>query len=102
MNAVTDYGNCAQCSAQLQAHEFNNCARCDSLLGDAVLVTNSARWLEEEAHHAHPVKPEGMPEGDWNEYQTWVVEQEQRRDYVRAGYYARRMEVAGAFSPRCD
>ena len=47
----------------------------------------------------HPVKPEGMPDADWNEYQAWVAEQGAALVYRRV-LNARTLEIAGAFDPR--
>jgi len=45
----------------------------------------------------HPVKPDGMSDDDWNEYQQWVAEELAAPYPVLTPEY---LEIAGCYSPR--
>jgi len=47
----------------------------------------------------HPVRPDGMSVEEWNEYQTWRVEEAAAAEWARVRD-TRIMEIAGAYSPR--
>ena len=85
---------CIECGAPLESWQASRCQACIDKSLTQVVVANSARWLTE---HEHPVKPDGMSDDDWNEYQQWVAEE------LAAPYPAltpEYLEIAGCYSPR--
>ena len=64
-------------------------------------AANAAQVREWEAEREAPVRPEGMSQAEWDEYQELCIEEAAADEWARAKF-TRRMEIAGAYSPRCD
>ena len=93
IEAVVDYGTCADCGKPLESHEFTRCTRCVNELGDDVLIANSITWTIQEASIDDRMHPEQFAD-------MLAMEEEMEREGFRMT--AQGLEMAGAYSPRCD